>query len=183
MLVKPSSPRCVGQELDQEDAATFFIRPVGSTENGNIQTIQVSISDPEGGILLEDSVHSGEVREISKNIALRGVYQMCFANNGDQAMHVIFYVSFKNRGVERSKKIDKNIPSVERKLLSAELLLQDISHEIDFAKRQESALMDVIDATNARIAWFSYLSMFVLLGTAAWQLIYLRNFFTSKKLL
>ena len=38
--------------------------------------------DPEDGFLLKDSIKSGEVREVSKNIALRGVYEMCFENKG-----------------------------------------------------------------------------------------------------
>jgi hypothetical protein len=43
--------------------------------------------------------------------------------------------------------------------------------------------LSLADSTNSRITWFSYLSMFVLLSSAVWQLIYLRNFFNSKKML
>jgi hypothetical protein len=46
-----------------------------------------------------------------------------------------------------------------------------------------SCCVCAIEATNDRIEWFSYLSIFVLIATALWQLVYLRNFFSSKKLL
>jgi hypothetical protein len=38
--------------------------------------------DPNDGFLLKDSIKTGEVREVSKNIAIRGVYEMCFQNKG-----------------------------------------------------------------------------------------------------
>ena len=39
------------------------------------------------------------------------------------------------------------------------------------------------ERTSTRIQWFSILSIAVLLVTSIWQIIYLRRFFTSKKLL
>jgi hypothetical protein len=89
---------------------------------------------------------------------------------------------------------------IQRRLAWTEVLLQDIIKEIDFAKRQEEQLKDAIgllllllllltsarfltETTNSRIEWFSYFSMVILISTAFFQLIYLRNFFTSKKLL
>lgn len=83
---------------------------------------------------MDDNVNTGETREISKNIAVSGVYQMCFSNKGisfskiilfiiwkiifiiigNQEVAVNFYVSFKNRGVKHVKREhDKNIPVVE----------------------------------------------------------------------
>ena len=39
------------------------------------------------------------------------------------------------------------------------------------------------EATNARVAWFNIVSVLVCVGLAAWQLFYLKRFFTRKKLL
>jgi hypothetical protein len=41
----------------------------------------------------------------------------------------------------------------------------------------------VADITNSRIQWFSIFSIFVLLAVSVWQIVYLRSFFRSKKLL
>jgi hypothetical protein len=122
----------------------------------------VQIMDPSGGYLLEDNINTGESREISKNIAISGEYQMCFLNTGQVPVAVSFYVSFKNRDVKHLKREhDKNLPVVEvsdwtnllsfflplllqRRLAWTEVLLQDIIQEIDFAKRQEQQLKDAI---------------------------------------
>mmetsp|Transcript_6116 Transcript_6116/g.9993 ORF Transcript_6116/g.9993 Transcript_6116/m.9993 type:complete len:188 (+) Transcript_6116:9-572(+) len=183
--------QCVGQELDPEDVAVFSVNPLASEgktkEKG---TVHIMISDPAGSYILEDKVHLGDVREISKDIKLQGVHQMCFKHNSHEPVSVVFTISFKSRA-SLSKDLksalkdstNKNIPSIERQLASAQVLLEDISNEIDYAQKQEDALKEATDSTNSRITWFSYLSMFVLLTSAVWQLFYLRNFFNSKKML
>lgn len=45
------------------------------------------------------------------------------------------------------------------------------------------ACLCVSDLTNSRIQWFSIFSIFVLLAVSTWQIVYLRSFFRSKKLL
>jgi len=40
-----------------------------------------------------------------------------------------------------------------------------------------------IEQTSDRIQWFGILSIFVLLTISCWQVLYLRHFFTTKKLL
>jgi len=86
----------------------------------------------------------------------------------------------------------------------------EVSKEIDFAKRQEALLrltggswthiyirirfyyIDLLftrlltvssESTNSRIQWFSILSILILLTASLWQILYLRHFFASKKLL
>jgi len=39
------------------------------------------------------------------------------------------------------------------------------------------------ESTNARVLWFSVLSMVILLVLGAWQLYYLKRFFQEKKLI
>ena len=70
---------------------------------------------------------------MSKNIAIRGVYEMCFSNqrityplyqqnkiksiyyfSDKDASYVLFHIGFKNRGAEQSKREhDKTLPAVE----------------------------------------------------------------------
>lgn len=99
--------QCIGQELDPEDVAVFTINPLAQEGKGkaNVHVIvslvffvmcfiadsdgkynvwniwnvwNFQISDPAGSFLLEDKVNLGEEREISKDIKLQGVHQMCF---------------------------------------------------------------------------------------------------------
>ena len=41
----------------------------------------------------------------------------------------------------------------------------------------------IVEATTRSVQWFSFLSIVILLATAFWQIVYLRTFFASKKLL
>jgi hypothetical protein len=88
--------------------------------------VPTQITDPSGGYLLEANINTGESREISKNIAISGEYQMCFMNTGQVPIAVSFYVSFKNRDVKHLKKEhDKNIPVVEVSSFSSLALIDD----------------------------------------------------------
>ena len=103
-------------------------------------------------------------------------------------MRVTFNVDFKNKATRQyadpSKKVAADeLPQLEVQLKLAEDALNEISNEIDFARRQESLLREAGERTSTRIQWFSILSIAVLLVTSIWQIIYLRRFFTSKKLL
>jgi hypothetical protein len=40
-----------------------------------------------------------------------------------------------------------------------------------------------VEKTQSRIQWFSALSIIILVMTSLWQLIYLRKYFTDKKIL
>ena len=44
-------------------------------------------------------------------------------------------------------------------------------------------MRDTNESTNERVLYFSVISMFVVVGMAIWQVLYLKKFFQSKKLL
>jgi len=65
--------------------------------------------------------------------------------------------------------------------------LEDLSLSIvqDFAymRTREEEMRDTNESTNSRVLYFSVFSMLCLLGLATWQVLYLRKFFKSKKLI
>lgn len=105
------------------------------------------------------------------------------------------------------------VPTLQQDLQLIERKLKDISIEIEHAKRQESYLntatgkistislllylftqsltlflpffflFDYVETTQSRLEWFSLMSIVILLGMSVWQIVYLRSFFTAKKLL
>ena len=106
----------------------------------------------------------------------------------DVAVRVYFSMDSRHKKsgkkVDPSKRVDKEaIPTLESELLAAEEALNDISREIEFARKQELLLKEAIESTTSRIQWFSIISIGILVVTSVWQLIYLRSFFQSKKLL
>lgn len=229
MELEADQKKCVGQELDQEDAAVFTISASTyekQTKDGHKRTIIATVrwkpkiliftksmqfkniylpqnksnhkfnfftlrkvTDPEGSTLLNEKVLvDAPSRDVRMNIALRGVYTLCFqAQGGKLPTRISFGIDFKtrtSRGADPSKKVGKeDMPTLENELKAAEGALQEISREIDFARRQEVLLREAGETTSSRIQRFSILSIAILLTTSVWQIIYLRSFFASKKLL
>ena len=200
--VIPGKSRCVGQELDDEDMAIFLFGgnhvPATSQKQIEIQkekkTLSVSIQDPEGTYLLSnEKVPIGAPRPKEykmPSISKRGVYDLCFElTGGNTPIRAYFHVDFKSRNSpgaldSSSTQLEhKEVPAVQQKLMHAEHLLEVIQQEINYAKDQEKNLKESGKNMSDKIQWFSLLSMAVLLITSLWQLLYLRSFFTSKKLL
>merc|ERR1711953_520488 len=90
-------------------------------------------------------------------------------------------------GVE-AKNYDGVGEAAKLKPLEVELKrLEDMSESIvqDFAfmRKREEEMRDTNESTNSRVLYFSIFSMCCLLGLATWQVLYLRKYFKSKKLI
>lgn len=184
--------KCIGQELDQEDIAFFTMSSKPKHEanaDTSVKAITASLQNPDDTIVFESSLVTSEPPLEKKQIIYdRGVYKLCFSTKGakhsDNIFRVSFSIDYRNRGADPSKKVGKDeIPSLESQLKAAEDSLSEIVKEIDFARRQEVLLRTAGETTSSRIEWFGYLSIIVLIVVSLWQILYLRNFFASKKLL
>jgi len=117
------------------------------------------------------------------------VFEICFISsvpsNMRGARHEVF-LSTKH-GVE-AKNYDGVGEAAKLKPLEVELKrLEDMSESIvqDFAfmRKREEEMRDTNESTNSRVLYFSIFSMCCLLGLATWQVLYLRKYFKSKKLI
>ena len=72
---------------------------------------------------------------------------------------------------------------MEVELKRLEDLSESIVKDFSFMRVREEEMRDTNESTNARVLYFSVFSMLCLLGLATWQVIYLRSFFKSKKLI
>jgi len=189
MDIEPNHERCVGQELDEEDTATFTFNVIELHKDISEHQAVVKIMDPDETSLYQKTLTiGGPEEEYVASMQKRGQHYLCFELlQGESPVRAIFSIDYKNRDYDLpdpSKKVEKdNIPTLENQLKMAESSLHLISNEIDFARRQEVELRDSGEITNARIQWLSILSILVLLTVSLWQILYLRSFFASKKLL
>ena len=60
---------------------------------------------------------------------------------------------------------------------------EDILEEFKFMEKRERRMRLTADSTNARVRFFSYLSVFILLGVTLVQVMYLKSYFRKKKLM
>ena len=72
---------------------------------------------------------------------------------------------------------------LEVELKRLEDLSESIVKDFAFMKQREEEMRDTNESTNSRVLYFSIFSMLCLLGLATWQVLYLRQFFKSKKLI
>ncbi len=101
-------------------------------------------------------------------------------------LHIIAPFQMKH-GVE-AKSYEGLGDAAKLKPLEVELKrLEDLSESIvqDFAhmRQREEEMRDTNESTNSRVLYFSIFSMCCLLGLATWQVLYLRRYFKSKKLI
>jgi hypothetical protein len=201
MDISPDTIRCIGQELDEEDSALFTFgashyHPIDGTSDAK-QKITASIVNPQGiNIMLDNNIilinSQRPLEKLIDKVNIRGVYKICYElKGGSIPVRANFHIDFKSSkdmkltgGILQNNKIIKDdVPIAETKLQYAEESLHIIQKEIEYANIQEKLLKESTEAVSTRIQWFSMLSMAVLVITSLWQLLYLRTFFTSKKML
>jgi len=117
------------------------------------------------------------------------IFEICFISrvpsNVRGSRQEVFLAT--KHGVE-AKNYENLGDAAKLKPLEVELKrLEDMSESIvqDFAfmRRREEEMRDTNESTNSRVLYFSIFSMCCLLGLATWQVLYLRKYFKSKKLI
>ncbi|TQD87978.1 hypothetical protein C1H46_026476 [Malus baccata] len=81
--------------------------------------------------------------------------------------------------VARKEKIE----GLELELRKLEGAVEAIHENLLYLKGRESEMRDVSERTNARVAWFSMMSLAVCIIVSTLQLWHLKNFFQKKKLI
>jgi len=117
------------------------------------------------------------------------IFEICFISrvpNNMRGNRQEVFLQMKH-GVE-AKNYENLGDAAKLKPLEVELKrLEDLSESIvqDFAfmRRREEEMRDTNESTNSRVLYFSIFSMCCLLGLATWQVLYLRKYFKSKKLI
>lgn len=118
------------------------------------------------------------------------IYDFCFAySSSPHTSHQLLprEVNLDVRlGVE-AKNYDAGSTDKLQKLEVDLTKLEDLTNSIieDFAhlKLREAEMQDTNASTSNRIFWQTVISVIVVLGLAGWQVMYLRQFFRSRKLI
>lgn len=79
----------------------------------------------------------------------------------------------------RKTQIDPLETSLDESISRAE----DILEQFKYMEKRERRMRQTADSTNARVRYFSYLSIFILLAVTFIQVLYLQSYFRKKKLM
>ncbi|KAI3973250.1 hypothetical protein MKW92_001490 [Papaver armeniacum] len=75
------------------------------------------------------------------------------------------------------------IDFMEMELRKLEDVIRSVHDEMIYLREREEEMQGINRATNSKMAWLGFLSLFVCLSVAGLQLWHLKNFFERKKLL
>ncbi|RKP05020.1 emp24/gp25L/p24 family/GOLD-domain-containing protein [Thamnocephalis sphaerospora] len=77
----------------------------------------------------------------------------------------------------------EKLKPMEVELRRLERTLDEVVDELEYLKTREAEMRDTNESTNERVQWFNFISIGALICLGVWQMVYLRQFFQSKKLI
>ena len=185
-FVLPHQKKCLKNEMYSNQLA------VGDYEISDSagSVIDMTIKDSKGHVALnrENVQGKGKFAVTSDE---PDYYELCFThtvppNSQTQNSQVEIYVDYRV-----GSEAKQNDPGVEHdKLNQLEMewnRVEDLTNSIitDFAhlKKREMEMHDTNASTNTRLFYQTIVSVIVLLFLATWQILYLKTFFKTKKLI
>ncbi|KAK9286115.1 hypothetical protein L1049_014496 [Liquidambar formosana] len=184
-LPAKSGTKCVSEEI-QNNVVVLSDYVVVSEDHSYIPTISVKVTSPYGNNLHHnENVTHGQFA-FTTNEA--GNYLACFwadghnQGGGDVSVNLDWRTGIAAKDWESVARKEK-IEGVELELRKLEGAVEAIHENLLYLKSREAEMRTVSEKTNARVAWFSILSLGVCITVSALQLWYLKRFFQKKKLI
>ena len=129
-------------------------------------------------------------RNIAKNVEWNpnvGGFEICIPPiRGKEDIRIIFDHIIESE-VEASRDsgviTKEHLNPTQNALATTLFKTQSVISEMNYMKRREARMKETADSTNARIRYFSFISITILLGVTWVQISYLKGYFKKKKVL
>mmetsp|Transcript_10222 Transcript_10222/g.17177 ORF Transcript_10222/g.17177 Transcript_10222/m.17177 type:complete len:213 (-) Transcript_10222:87-725(-) len=149
--------------------------------------IVLSITDPEQFSFFERTF--ALTSRFAFTSARGGEYRLCFGTNTTTWFGTGQALKFEIDITHGSEATDYEDLAKTEHLTEVEVSIRKLNDRVrliraeqDYQRRREHTFRDTSETTNARVLWWSVAQVSILVVTAAWQMRYLRGFFTAKKL-
>eukprot|EP01127_Copromyxa_protea_P003171 TRINITY_DN13029_c0_g1_i1.p1 TRINITY_DN13029_c0_g1~~TRINITY_DN13029_c0_g1_i1.p1 ORF type:complete len:234 (-),score=51.74 TRINITY_DN13029_c0_g1_i1:41-742(-) len=149
--------------------------------------IMVTVKNPFEEVVLERQYEPTSRFALTSSSG--GEYQVCFRSVGASPfsglkwkMEVLFHTGVEAQNyddVAQNEHLSKMEVSL-RKLYDRAL---EIRQELDYQKSREIAFRDISESTNTRAVLWSVFQICIVVGSALWQMRYLKSFFRKRKLI
>merc|ERR1719343_1139023 len=121
-------------------------------------------------------------------------YSACFLNDSvhEEPVHILMDSVLVSEGPEYDDEYDSSedptfqghhLTPLARQLEESMRSAKTVINEMQFMERRESRMRHTADSINARVRYFSYISIGILLVVTYLQVTYLKRYFRKKKLL
>ncbi|CAG0886009.1 unnamed protein product [Cyprideis torosa] len=184
--LQPNTQKCFSDEIH----GNVFVTGEYGIQHFPNQKVDITVIDTKSHFLFnrEDAPESGKFAFTTEDY---DVFQICFHSRIDENM--VHHARpqeislFMKRGVEAKNyeqlgEVNKLKP-LEVELKRLEDLSESITQAFAYMRKREEEMRDTNESTNSRVLYFSLFSMMCLGGLATWQVLYLRRYFKSKKLI
>ncbi|OVA10423.1 GOLD [Macleaya cordata] len=180
-----SGTKCVSEEI-QTNVVVLADYTVISEDHDHLPTISTKVTSPYGNTLHhKENVTHGQFAFTTSEA---GNYLACFWVDNHHKAEAVVSVNLDWRigiaakdweSVARKEKIE----GVELELRKLEGAVEAIHENLLYLRTREAEMREVSETTNARVAWFSIMSLGVCIGVSVLQLWHLKHFFQKKKLI
>ncbi|KAF9094615.1 vesicle coat component [Mortierella sp. GBA35] len=185
-----SFPVCISHYVDAE--VDFYVKiKVGSGPHQKVSAEITDDSDNLNQLWRKDSL-SEELQRASLKSHHSGDVVACFTNiltEGYQPdpryMRIVdidFEIGSETIDYVKLAEVEKLKP-MEVELRKLEDLVKDIVDNMEHLQAREEKMRNTNESTNARVQWFSTLTMVILVALGVWQIFYLKRFFRKKRLI
>ncbi|KAK4766356.1 hypothetical protein SAY87_007998 [Trapa incisa] len=184
MNLPASGTKCVSEEIHHNKIVVADYMIV-SEDPYNGPTISIKVTSPFGNNLHQmDNVTHGH---FSFTSAEAGTYVAClWIDNQNPGVGTIVNLEWKIGITARdweSVARKENIEGVELELRKLEGAVDAIHGNLLYLRSREAEMRTVSERTNARVAWFSIMSLGVCIVASCLQLWHLKRFFRKKKII
>lgn len=186
-LTLPSGKtKCVSEEIHNNVVvlADYFVVP--EMQTNHTTTVTAKVTSPYGNNLHhQENVTHGQFA-FTTNEA--GNYLACFSEVGNPQGGPDVSVNIEWRTGIAAKDWDsvarkEKLEGVEFELRKLEGAVEAIHENLLYLKSKEAEMRVVSEKTNARVAWYSIMSLGVCIAVSALQLWHLKTYFVKKKLI
>merc|ERR1711973_286233 len=181
--LEPNSRKCLKEEITKG----VLVSGEYDIQKQHGQTVDLVVADNNGHHFYNKE--NAEAGKFAFTTDGYNVYELCVISRVPPNVRGLKHeVSLSVKHGSEAKSYDELAKANKLAPLEVELKrLEDLSLNIvqDFAymRTREEEMRDTNESTNSRVLYFSIFSMLCLLGLATWQVLYLRKFFKSKKLI
>jgi len=182
--LESNTKRCLKEELRKDVLVTGDYDLISPTPG--IRT-DLQVTDSKGHTAFQrDNIDKGKFAVTADE---DDIYDICFVsyqshhqNAPPKEVHIELKHGVEAKNYEQIAAVGKLKP-LEMELTKLEDLSASIVQDFEYMKKREEEMRDTNESTNTRVFYLSVFSMCCLLSLATWQVLYLRKYFKSKKLI
>ncbi|XP_020226965.1 transmembrane emp24 domain-containing protein p24delta3 [Cajanus cajan] len=188
LTIPSKGTKCMSEEIQSHVVVLADYYVVADDVKGHpLQTISAKVTSPYGNTLHQnENVTHGQFAFTTTET---GNYVACFwldnkhqEGAGETTLSLEWKTGIAAKdwdSVARKEKIE----GVELELRKLEGAVEAIRDNLIYLKNREAEMREVSEATNARVAWFSILSLGLCIFVSVFQVLHLKRFFVKKKLI